>query len=233
MVTAATKLKDTSSLEKKLWATDSILKSRDISLLTKVCLVKAMLFAVVMYGCENQTTKKAEHWTIDAFELWCWRTLESPLDCKVIKPVNPKGNHSWIFIGRTDAEAEAPILWPNAGKSQLIYDTGKNWRQEEKGTTEGMIIIWHFWFSRHKFEEAPGDCEGQGSLVFCSSWGHKDAHATWQLNNKGYKRLTSADFLISSLFFCHSLKDSWRCLKLSNFSIINFQNKLFYYRNAH
>ena len=88
---------------------DSILKSRDVTLPTKVHLVEAMVFPVVMYGCESWTIKKAEHQRIDAFELWCWRRLESPLDCK-IKPDNPKGNHSWIFTGRTDTEAEAPII---------------------------------------------------------------------------------------------------------------------------
>ena len=90
---------------------DSILKSRDITLSTKVHLVKAMVFPVVMYGSESWTIKKAECQRIDAFELWCWRSLESPLDFKEVKAVNPKGNQSWIFIGRTDAEAEAPILW--------------------------------------------------------------------------------------------------------------------------
>ena len=90
---------------------DSILKSRDITLLTEVHLVKATVFAVVMYGCESWTIKKAEHQRIDAFELWCWRSLESPLDFKEVKAVNPKGNQSWIFIGRTNAEAETPILW--------------------------------------------------------------------------------------------------------------------------
>ena len=90
---------------------DSILKSRDISLLTKVHLVKAMVFRVVMYGCEIWTIKKAEFWRIDAFELWCWRRLfESSLDCKEIEPINPKGNQSWIFIGRADARAEAPYF---------------------------------------------------------------------------------------------------------------------------
>ena len=89
---------------------DSILKNRDITLLTKVRLVKAMVFPVVMYGCENWSIKEAEHWRIDAFELWCWRTLESPLDCKEIQPVHPKGNQSWIFIGYTDAEGETLIL---------------------------------------------------------------------------------------------------------------------------
>ena len=90
---------------------DSMLKSRDITLLTKVRLVKAMVFPLVMYRCESWTIKKAEHQRIDAFELWSWRkTLESPLDSKEIKPANPKGNQSWIFIGRTDAETEAPIF---------------------------------------------------------------------------------------------------------------------------
>ena len=87
---------------------DSILKSRDIA--NKVCLDKAMIFPVVTYGCESWTIKKAEHWRINAFELWCWKSLESPLDCKEIKPVNPKGNQSWILIWRTDAEAETPTI---------------------------------------------------------------------------------------------------------------------------
>ena len=96
---------------------DSILKSRDITLSTKVCLVKAMVFPVVMYGCESWTIKKAEHRRIDAFELWCWRRLLSPLDCKEIKPVHSKGDQSWVFIGRSDVEAETPILWPPDVKS--------------------------------------------------------------------------------------------------------------------
>ena len=92
---------------------DRILKSKDITLSTKVCLAKAMVFPVVMYGCENWTIKKAECRRIDAFELWCWkRLLKSPLDCKEIQPVHPKGDQSMVFIGRTDAEAETPILWP-------------------------------------------------------------------------------------------------------------------------
>ena len=105
---------------------DSILKSRDITLLAKVCLVKAMFFPVVMYGCESRTIKKAEHRRTDAIELWCWRRLESPLDCKEIKPVNTKGNQSWIFIGRTDIEA--PILWPPEVKSQLIGKDSDAWK---------------------------------------------------------------------------------------------------------
>ena len=90
----------------------SILKSRDITLPTKVRLIKAMVFPVVMYRCESRTIKKAEHQRIDAFEMWCWRRLLSPLDCKEIQPVHPTGDQSWILIGMTDAEAETPILWP-------------------------------------------------------------------------------------------------------------------------
>ena len=97
---------------------DSILKSRDITLSTNVCLVKAMVFPVVMYGCESWTMKKAEHQRIDAFELWCWRRLlRVPWDFKEIQPVHPEGDQSWVFIGRTDVEAEVPILWPPDAKS--------------------------------------------------------------------------------------------------------------------
>ena len=90
---------------------DSILKSRDITLSIKIRLVKDMVFPVVMYGCESWTIKKAEHRRTDTFELWCWRRLESPLDCKEIQALHPKGDQSWVFIGRTDVEAETPILW--------------------------------------------------------------------------------------------------------------------------
>ena len=96
---------------------ESILKSRDITLPTKVHLVKTMVFPVVMYGCESWTVKKAECQRIDAFELWCWRTLESPLDCKEIQPVYSEGDQPWDYIGRNDAEAETPVLWPPHAKS--------------------------------------------------------------------------------------------------------------------
>ena len=97
--------------KKAMTKLDSVLTSRDITLLTKVHLIKPGIFPVVMYGCESWTIKKAEGQGIDAFELWCWRRLLSPLDCKEIQPVHPKGDQSWVFIGRTDAEAETPILW--------------------------------------------------------------------------------------------------------------------------
>ena len=105
-----------------------------------------MVFPVVMYGYESWTIKKAESRKTDAFELWCWRRLLSPLDCKEIQPVHPKGNQSWIFIGRTDAKAETPILWPPDVKNWLIGkypDSGKDWRQEEKGMTEEEMVGWH------------------------------------------------------------------------------------------
>ena len=96
---------------------DSTLKSRDITLPTKVRLVKVMVFPVVMYGCESWIVKKAEHRRIDAFELWCWRRLENPLDCKEIQPVHSEGDQPWVFFGRNDAKAETPVLWPPHAKS--------------------------------------------------------------------------------------------------------------------
>ena len=95
---------------------DSIFKSRDFTLPTKVCLVKAMVFPVVMYGCDSWTVKKAERQETGAFELWCWR-LESPLDCKEVQPIHPKGDQSWVFFERNDAKAETPVLWPPHSKS--------------------------------------------------------------------------------------------------------------------
>ena len=133
-------------LERKvLTKLDSILRSRDITLPTKVHLVKAMVFPVARYGCESWTIKKAECWRIDAFELWLEKTLESPLDCKEIKLVNPKGNQPWIFIGRTDAKAETPILWPPNGKNWLTGknpDAGKDWRKK-KGMKKDKMVGGH------------------------------------------------------------------------------------------
>ena len=111
------------------------------------------------------------------------KTLESPLDCKEIQPVHPKGDQSWIFIGRTDAEAEAPILWPPDAKNWLVWkdpDAGRVWRWEEKGTTEEEMIGWHHRLNRHEF--VLGIDDGQGSLVCCSPWGHKVLNTTEQLN---------------------------------------------------
>ena len=150
---------------------DSVLKSRDIS---------------QVYGFSSSHVWM---WELDCKESWAlknlcfWtvvleKTLESPLDCKEIQPVNPKENQFWIFIGRTDAEAEAPILWPPDAKNWLIWknpDAGKDWRQEEKGTTEDEVVGWHHWLNGHEFN-------GQGSLACCSSWGHKESDTNEWLN---------------------------------------------------
>ena len=135
---------------------DSILKSRDITLPTKICLVKAMVFPVVLYGCESWTIKKT--WVLKNWRFWTVvleKTVESPLGCKEIQPVYPKGNQSWIFIGRTDAEAETPILWPPDMKNWLIWkepDAGKDWWWEEKGMTKDEMVGWHYQLDGHKFE---------------------------------------------------------------------------------
>ena len=138
---------------------DSILKSKDIDLPTKV---KAMVFPVVVYSCVSWNHK--EGWML---KNWCFwtvvleKTLESPLDCQEIKPVNSKGNQPWIPIGRTDAEAEAPILWPADAKSWLFVkdpDAVKDWRQKE--VAEGEMVGWHHWFNEYELGQTPGDGEG-------------------------------------------------------------------------
>ena len=135
------------------------------------------------------SSRHARMWELDhkeGWEMknWCFwivvleKTLESPLDSKEIKPVNPKGNQPWMFIGRTDAEAEDLILWPPDANSQLIGkdpDAGKDWGQEEKGVTEDEMVRWHHQLTGHKFEQTTGDSEGQGSLVCCGPWGHKES----------------------------------------------------------
>jgi len=162
---------------------DSILKSRDITLPTKVRLVKAMVFPVVMYGCESWTVKKAERQKIDAFELWCWRRLlRVPWTARrsnqsILKEIS-------VFIGRTDAEAETPILWPPHTKSWLIgkdSDAGRD-SGKEKGTTEDEMAGWYHWLDGHEFEWTLGVGDGQGGLACCDSWGRKESDTTEQLN---------------------------------------------------
>ena len=141
---------------------DSILKSRGITLPTKVHLVKAIVFPVVMYGCELDYK---EGW---ALKNWCFwnvvleKTLESPLDCKEIKPANPNGNQPWIFTGRTDAEAEAPMLWSLDAKSWLTGkdpNAEKDWGEKEKAT-EDELVRWRHWLNGYEFEQTLGDSEG-------------------------------------------------------------------------
>ena len=158
----------------------STLKSRDITLPTKVCLVRAVVLPIVTYRCENWTIKTT------ALKNWCFRivvlekTLESPSNCKEIKPVNPKGNQPLIFIWRTDAEA--PIFRPPDAKNLLIGkdpDAGKDWRQKEKRMTVDEMVGWHHWLSGHEFEQAPGGGEGQESLLCRRPWGHKGSNMMW------------------------------------------------------
>ena len=134
---------------------DSILKRRDITSPTKVHLVKAMVFPVVMYGCEIWTVKKAEHRRIDAFEMWCWRRLlRVPWTARRSNQSISKGDQSWVFIGRNDAKAETPVLWPPHAKCWLIAkdpDAGRDWGQEEKGMTEDEMAGWHHWLDGHEF----------------------------------------------------------------------------------
>ena len=157
-------------LKKVITNLDSILKSRDIILPTKVHLVKAIVFPAWDHK---------EGWVLKNWCFWTMvleKTLESPLDSNEIKPANPTGNQRWIFIGRTDAEAEAPIFWPSDAKSWLIkkdHEDGKYRGQEEKGWTEDQMFGWHHQLNGHEFEQTLGDSEGRGSLVCCSSWGCK------------------------------------------------------------
>ena len=165
---------------------DSIFKSRDITLLTKVCLVKAMVFPVVMYGCESWTVKKAERQRIDAFELWCWRRLlRVPWTARRSNQFHPKGDQSWVFFGSIDAKAETPILWPPHGKNWLIgkdSDARRDWGQEEKGTTEDEMAGWNHLLNEHEFVWTQGAGDGQGGLACCNSWGWKESDTTERLN---------------------------------------------------
>ena len=165
---------------------DSVLKSRDITLLTKGYLDKSMAFPVVMYRCESWTIKKVS--SAELMLLNCGAGEESwkSLDSKEIKPVNPKGNQSWIFIGTTDNEVEVRMLWPPGVKSWLIGkapDARKVWGQVEKGATEDEMVRWHRWLNGHESEQTLGDSEGQGSLMCCSPWGCKQSDMTEGLNN--------------------------------------------------
>ena len=153
-------------------------------------------------------------WELDYIEdglsmNWCFwtvvleKTLESPLDSKEIKPTHPKASQPWILIGRTDAEVEAPILWPPDAKSQLIVkdsDAGKDWGQEEKRETEDEIVEWHHQLNGNEFEQTPGGSEGQGSLVCCHSWGSKKSDTTeWLNDSNGYFITNLISFLLFKL----------------------------------
>ena len=161
-----------------------------------------------------------------ALENWCFwipvleKALESLWDCKEIKAVNLKGNQPWIFIGRTDAEAETPILCPPYAKSRVIrkdHDAGKDWRQVDTGMTEDEMVGWHHWLG-HVFEQALGESEGQRSLACCSPWGCKESDTTEQLNNR--KHLLWLKYLLHIKIFsiCASsyIPKYWTCITIFN-----------------
>ena len=165
---------------------DSIFKSRAIALPTKVRLVKAMVFPVVMYGCESWTIKKAKHWRIDAFELWCWRRLlRVPWTARrfnqfILKEVSPRCSLEELML-----KLKLQYFWPPDMKSWLIWkdpDAGKDWGQEEKGTTEDEMVGWHHWLNGHGFGWTLGVGDGQGGLVCCGSWGRKELDTTERLH---------------------------------------------------
>ena len=187
---------------------DSILKSRDITLSTKVHLVKALSSGHIWM------------WELDSeLKTWCFltvvleKTLEGPLDCKEMQPVHPEGDQFWVFIGRTDAEAETPMLWPPDVKSWLIWkdpDAGKDWGQEEKGTTEDEVAGWHHWLNGHGFRWTPGVVDGQGGLLCCDSWGCKESDTTERLNWEVY----STRLFFGARFAFLSMEHIWvnQCL---------------------
>ena len=163
----------------------NLLKSRDITLSTKVCLVKAMVFPVVMYGCESWTIKKAELWRIDAFELWCWRRLlRVPWTARrsnqsILKEISPGCSLEGLML-----KLKLQYFGHLMGRADSFEKTliGKDWRQEEKGTTEDEMVGCHYWLHGHGCGWTPGVGDGQGGLACYSSWGHKESDTTEWLN---------------------------------------------------
>ena len=164
---------------------DNILKSRDITFPTKVHLLRLWFYSYIwMWELDSKQSWAPKNWCF--WSMMLEKTLESLLGCKEIQAVHPKGNQSWIFTGRTDVEAETPILWPPDAKNWLIRkdpDVGKDWRsEEEKGMTEDETIGWHHWLNGNEFDLTPGAGDGQGGLACCSPRGHKESDTTEQLN---------------------------------------------------
>ena len=158
-----------------------------------------------------------ESWVLKNW--WFWtvvlKTLESPLDCKEIQPVHPKGDQSWVFIGRTDVEAETPILWPPHSKSWFIrkdHDAGEDWGQEEKGATEDEMVGWHHRLDGHEFGWTLGVGDGQGGLACCDSWGCKESDMTEWLTDLDWTELNSTGILL--IYFCFCCKTSLEKQKL-------------------
>ena len=186
MVTAAMKLKNTYSLEGKIYQTKQHIKKQRHYFAHKCPSSQSYGFYsshIWMWELDYKESWGLKNWCFWTVVLK--KTLESPLECKEIKPVHPKGDQSWVFIGRTDVEAETPILWPSDARGWLIGkdpDAGKDWRQEKKGTIEEETVGWHHQLNGHEFEQTLGAGDGQGSLVCCSPWGCKESDMTKQLN---------------------------------------------------
>ena len=196
---------------------DSTLKSRDITLPTKVCLVKAMVLPVVIYGCESWTIKKAEHQRIDAFELWCWRRLlRVPWNARrsnqsIPQEISPECSLEGLMLW-----LKLQHFWPPDGKNWLIGkdpDAGKDWRREEKGTIENEMVEWHHRRNRHEFEQALGVGDGQGSLASCSPWGSQSQP---QLSN-WTELMQNNDIL---LFYLHLLAGTLLYRETSGTSLV-------------
>ena len=162
---------------------DSIFKSRDITLPTKVHLVKAMVFPVVMYGCESWTIKRAEHWRIDALELWCWRRLlRVPWTARrsnqsILKEISPEYLLKGLML-KLKLQYFGHLM-RRADSFEKTLMLGKDWNWEEKGMTENEMVGWHHWLNGYEFEQAPGVGDGQGSLACCSPWGHMTGLLNW------------------------------------------------------
>ena len=176
---------------------DNILKSRDITLPTKVCLVKATVLLVVTYGCESWTIKKAEHWRIDAFELWCWRRLlRVPWTARrsnhlILREIRPEYSLEGLMLKLKLQYFGCPIQ-----RTDLLENARKDWRWEEKGMTEDEMVGWHHWLNGHKFEQALGVGDGRGSLACCSQWGCKELHVTeTELNCRHVGSLLDARYM--------------------------------------
>ena len=220
MVTAALKLKDVCSLEESSYG-----QPRQH--------IKKQRHYFTNKGLSSQSygfsSSHVWMWELDykeswALKNWCFwtvvleKTLESSMDCKEIQPVHPEGDQSWVFIGRTEAEAETPLLWSPDANNWLIgkdSDSGKDWRQEEKGMTADETVGWYHWLNGHEFEQAPGVGDRQGSLACCSPWGHKESDTTEQLNwltSKTMKRKHSKTFL----YFPTLWKQKMRILKIKD-----------------
>ena len=166
---------------------DSILKRRDITLPTKVHIVKPIVFPIIMHGFESWTTKKAEHQRFDALELWCWRRLlRVPWSARrsnqsILKEISPEYSLEGLML-KFKLQYFGHLMWRTDSLEKKDLDAGEDWRQEEKGTTWDEMVGRHHRFDGHEFEQAPGDREGQGSLVCCSPQGCKESHTTEQLN---------------------------------------------------